>query len=622
VCEEIIKVLPQCLGDEALKLTRDIMRQAVFEYYLSDLPIDPLWSMLGEIHGLTPTGKSTDWERTFKLARALSALSQTPAPAFSALPEDKLRTVAKSASRLRQLGGIVVAREGNIDVLNEDVLCETLLGKIQSIGPRIFTQKLLGQLDLNSTLKRYRLVRNLRPGRPPTVPVGFLLHLAMRRFSAAPPVDGPHDIEDIRSKFANILEIATCLMSTRDYEEYSFGERLLFGSYSGMLDLFHRIIAYDMNFHFGQMSPTHAVELLPGIFSEFTADECRAAWGGKVSDAVDCINQLFHAQPSLGREISAPLPSPTTTPICSEIIDRLLNGEMVNEEFVRPGAPVNGDSRPLFRTVDGGLMLPDAHWRAPLILDALMKSLKDAGALNVDKRIGLGLETALAGALRARGILCFSGKYYSEAFKRKLEADCIILCGDTVLLIEVKKKSLTAPARRQNDRRLVSDLAHGLLKSQWQACRHEVEFRSQGVIRFESGATVRVPKEAKYLRITLTLGDYGCLHDSIIAVQFLDAVRTCSFGGPPGAYANDWKEFAKLQNRFKEATGRLGDLGVQDADLVHYTSFVNFAQFLTVLDDAGSAEGLVEAFRSVGAVSTGSGDFVFEYWNRKTLYRK
>ncbi|NJO55906.1 MAG: hypothetical protein HC834_05590 [Rhodospirillales bacterium] len=534
---------------------------------------------------------------------------------FDLVAPVRLINVAESAAKLRTEGFIVSAKQGAIVIDDEADLVRHIESFIDDVGGDIVARVIFNALYFEPRFGRYRLIRNVGMGhgqRSPTVPIGYVLNLAARSMGQNTEAPFNASESDILQKIRRMLELATWYVATKDVEPYSYLERMLFRP-SEIFTLLHQIITYDEVFLFPQMAPKHVLEVIGGAFVEFSDEECRRSWGGTPSEVAHVCRQILDIATNTRGPYIFPRPKPDDTPMCADVIARFIHVGRPNREYRYPSNYPDLLERPLLDRKNEELMIPDVHWCGPAFYEAMAQSLRDSHVEHVDTRIGPGVEHMIHQALRRRGIRFASGEYQNSYLARTLECDCVIETEQMILIVEIKKRSLAPSSRRGNDMSLLFDLCAGLLKSQVQALRHEIQFRREGRIEFVDGTVVNAGNR-DYENISITLTEYGTLHDRESAQQFLRTALTCDFGVPDSVASSPMvKEIEDLQRKLRDCVGELARLEAPQPDVFFTSAFLSVPQVLILLDDVKDANGLASAFLSTRHTSTGTGDFLFDY---------
>lgn len=111
--------------------------------------------------------------------------------------------------------------------------------------------------------------------------------------------------------------------------------------------------------------------------------------------------------------------------------------------------------------------------------EMLMSLLRPADG-QIDNKVGLMLEELMHNKLHQKGIATKTGRYVVD--KIEGEADVVIETPDKILLVEMKKKTITRAARQGHIYQIVLDFAGSLLYSQEQCIRTDTLLRRKPVM--------------------------------------------------------------------------------------------------------------------------------------------
>lgn len=137
------------------------------------------------------------------------------------------------------------------------------------------------------------------------------------------------------------------------------------------------------------------------------------------------------------------------------------------------------------------------------------------------------------------------GKYNVNSVRG--ECDVVAENGEKIILMELKKKNLTRAAREGHLFQIILDLAGSILYSQEQAFRTEFLLKKEGKISLDDNGKVSVLNynNRQCEKVTITLNEYGPLHERIIQQSVLEAFSKYSYSIDPGeirAFISDAKK--------------------------------------------------------------------------------
>jgi hypothetical protein len=270
-------------------------------------------------------------------------------------------------------------------------------------------------------------------------------------------------------------------------------------------------------------------------------------------------------------------------------------------------------------------MLYDRSWTAMGFYEALLacaKEVSDAGKptqkQNSDRKVGMALEQYVRKKLSEHGVVHYSGEFVDSNGKTA-ECDILIEGSQYLVIVEVKKKLLTAKARSGEMASVLLDLGSSLLQSQIQAGKTEILLRKSGAIEINNKSeksTIGL-KNRKLLRISVTHYDFDSLHDRLTAKQVLSAFVEGEFTllteAPPEIKAGFTKLLADAA-RWKEQYRTLSVLDPEfSEDPFFSTWFLSVGQLVLLLDGTSDSDGFITNLLKTLRISLSSNNFYFEY---------
>jgi hypothetical protein len=196
----------------------------------------------------------------------------------------------------------------------------------------------------------------------------------------------------------------------------------------------------------------------------------------------------------------------------------------------------------------------------------------------------------------------------------------------TVFLIETKKKPLTRQAQAGNTLQAFVDLMGGVMDSQLQLGRHELQLRKFGRIDFNDGTRLDLGGRA-IARLAVTLLDWGGTQDRIVLRQLASNLIGSALSSP-SADADYQRALDKANvtlSKLQAQQAELQALGIDPRNLLGNWWFLSVPQLLFVLDGVASADAFEARLRSVSAITFGQLDFYrelsnVEAWKPKVWY--
>jgi hypothetical protein len=452
----------------------------------------------------------------------------------------------------------------------------------------------------------------------PSIPYGYLINLAMGHLctSAELPKKYP-------KKVGEIIDCATDVVAACDIETFSPYAHT-FQSHESLPHFLQDTVLGDQLLTFRQVATHDAAEIIKGVYEWVDEAQMKAALGWSITDAIQLAKALWKLIPSgaPGTVISeATLKTASIeTAVLSAMIRVFAHEHVeVNKGFLIPSDAQRANLflKPLVHLGSKRFFVLCPPISAMAFYEAIATELRKwfsgrAGVQDADKNIGLCVESTLANAFTRRGIppSAVSKKYGT------LECDLVLETAKTIFLIETKKKPLTRQAQAGNTLQTFVDLVAGVMDSQLQLGRHEIQLRKFGHIEFNDGTRVYL-KDRAIARLAVTLLDWGGTQDRIVLKQLASTLIGSALSSP-GAATDYQHALAKANvtlSKLQAQQAELQALGVNPRNLVGNWWFLSVPQLLFVLDGVASADAFEARLRSVSAITFGQLDFYRELNN-------
>jgi hypothetical protein len=421
--------------------------------------------------------------------------------------------------------------------------------------------------------------------------------------------------EDCRKAADALGELATNVVASLDVEHY-YVLAPMFQTYETLLGYLQEIVVADHVLTFRQITPADALTLCRGVFSWINSDLMRDKIGWGLEEVYqlaehtltrvppDAINSVFT------RRVLCASGLPPTA------LDSMRNyfahkPTEVNVEYLTPlnADKANAASKPFLALPDGSFMMASPPFASIGFYEAIATGARVAFT-NADEQIGSAMEGMIASAFRSRNIFpsVTSGKY--RVGSETHECDLVIESESVLILIELKKKSLTAASYAGNTVSALLDLCLSALDAQLQLGKHELRLREYGKIEFLDGTVVEL-RNRRIERISVSLLDWGATQDRFVLQRMaanlvgarLDASGLTTKQGKDLRAANE--TLSKLQVQ----QARLERSGVKAVDQFNNWWFLSVPQLLFVLNCVSGPEAFYNDLRLVRQIHTGTMDF-------------
>jgi hypothetical protein len=597
---------------------------------LDELPVDPGLRILEFI--IEALGQSTipqiedtpTWRTLTQLGRDCLAFDIDPTwNTRIAVEHPREINLGRAARLLRDAGYTMSVRGGHVEISSNEAskISLDILNSIQEIGALLFISSVLATLRFNERQGRYELAlptSQIMEYRPASVPVGYMLRLAIRACSAPPPK--AFVLGAAAKHFENAYSKATALVSIYDVERYSMWEGFL-QTPATLVPFLRRVAVSDSTFSLVQMRPADVGKFLRGVFDWVDESVVKARCNFSVVSVIEIAERIMTVaqakrgpQTFMRNDLASAIGADRRDELDS-VLDALTHGEPPNSAFALPH-DVTKDTfrdRPLLPGANGAVVLVDASWCAPAFYEAIATRLRKAKLPTVDEQIGLAAERLIRSELRAHGVPVVHGTYTVAG--EDGECDCAAETPSTIVLFELKKKALRFAARSEDDVALLVDLSKSLLDAQLQLAGHEARLLEFGGLELDDNGVISLlTRQGRDIeRIAVSLLDYGMLQDRVLIDRILRLVAGSKLSA---AEVSAQKELDKIMadgGRLLEKVNRIGALDPGRADQPFFNCwFLSVPQILILLDGVDSPASLWERLRSPRHVTTGRLDFYAE----------
>lgn len=422
------------------------------------------------------------------------------------------------------------------------------------------------------------------------IPYGYLFHLTLKNLH----VKRPKHLS--KPKADAILNLAkTLVQGSYDVQPY-FGMEYMVKKGMYFLDMCQEAVIWDSIFAIPQGRPLTTLELNRGLLECINDSDFMLAAGVTRDLFFQICNEIYNTTPNK-RSVVEIYVSKITSQIGKEfksqvlsVLQLLSHREGFNHLYYLPVdvEENNYPFKPLIQVGETKFILPSRSAGVPAFFEAVATPLRKC-VRDFDKKIGLEIEKYLMKRLKSKGLAVYSGKY--KIGKINGECDLLIETDNGIVLIECKKKSLTRKSKAGTQLNLVLDLADSLISASIQNCRTEITLREQGKLTLTDGQGITNVVELggkEICSISLTLLDYGSLHDPTIMRKILEALVDHSVSAKD-ADCSIIARFDQLEKKRAVWRKQYQKLLVLDAGFERFpylnTLFMNLAQFIEVLDE-------------------------------------
>ncbi|MCH2227465.1 MAG: hypothetical protein MK033_06800 [Candidatus Caenarcaniphilales bacterium] len=511
--------------------------------------------------------------------------------------EELIRVTKEISKKMKKFGGLR--------------FLECMKGHLQENSPKGFLEYELLDFSVHASTKGKYIA---------SIPWGYLFKLASTHlhYGSTKKKNFPKVLEEI-------VEDSRALISTMDIESFGIYNDL-FNRGDKFLDYIQDKLLLDSCFKLPQVCPRFTLKILDGLLSWVDSVESQSL---NLKLKYSKFRTYIENYVSLGK----------TNKQANIIIDsNSLTGDLepneigfINnalEKFIR-------DSHKFISPLDKVDLNPFLYSKNTRHYHYFLRSIQSYALIefglevfrqqrikNFDGELGIIFEDFVRQALNEKNIDCKSGIYENIKVKNKSyngDVDIAIEFDDHILLIEVKKKSLTKDARSGNTATGLIDLQKSLLKSYVQALKHTYILKENSEIKFTSGDQKIVSNSKRIEYVSLVLFDYGVLHDKNFISQFFQTIDSSKFTIQKG-FEDLEDDMAMLNNLIEEYRFYYNELSMQNTDMTGLNlKFLSLNQFLIILDKCKTKDDFKDRLNKNKHISFGANDWYFEYFEGDSL---
>lgn len=439
---------------------------------------------------------------------------------------------ARAAVRLSKIGLRVEIENNDLKFYKEYMVTSQLSNWISQIGGVRFVESLLSLLPYDQRMGRLMLLRQGNLPNPdafvPEYPLGFLLNLGLRHTSSI------GSGEALKKHFGHVMNLSRdfCL-AVYPYQSYSIWEKV-FHRNETVLEYFQRLTLMDCLYYMQQSGKDFVLEMCNFLLDKMIQSGMSLCANCTFEEYQQVMNVLA-GKTDIKKFIrlkQTEIDALQDKKRQAEILKMLcLEMGTVNINYEKPldYNKVNYNDRPFIMLKNGDVILYPTTIGVWGWYEMLMSLLRLSDS-QIDNKVGLMLEELMHNKLHQKGIATKTGRYVVD--KIKGEADVVIETPDKILLVEMKKKTITRAARQGHIYQIVLDFAGSLLYSQEQCVRTDTLLRRKGsidLLKKKKVVDTLEWQDRESDKITLTLSDYGTLQDRAVLRNVLDEMLKYRF---------------------------------------------------------------------------------------------
>ena len=563
--EERLKDMAACLGgakEELLAVLTRLRLQACYDEAVKAEPYTRLrkiahWLREGA-HYVTDLARPAlrDWDGAITIAAELADHGRAVDDDVAWTHHDALLS---SVHELRAMGFPVAVVEGEVYIPPEveTPIFQAVQDVINHIGGVRVAERLVMLLQPTFDRRSSRFSLGQRHGKAGSeprrrIPFGLLLDLC-----ALEPGKhlGPLDAREERS-FGQLIEISTALGGLTGAQRFTMFDGM-FITPRGLIEHLRRTLKFAAWFQVPQVAPEAAARMMSGIWSN---SSFRDIPGGHEVQLLARTGQALCEM--LG---NASGPQLLVGDQLRSALATILAAHTQVKDSVAPLAPgdalrtfAESDVSPsimrqaLFPIADGA-----SYWAppAPIASAAILAGIARAIELTVGKGWrkyeGFAVERHLREFLDSLGVTCLRGEYRYEG--RNGEVDLVVESDSTVVLLEVKRRRLSSPARDGEAFPAVVDFAESVIAAQTQLLRAEIALRHGRVeLQSDSRSYTLELRGRRIERVVISLHDEPAAHSPDLVRDFLRQVLYVDFNSLDPEDAERNQRVKRRLDKFRE----------------------------------------------------------------------
>lgn len=629
-------------SDQSLRKAVDFLSDLGIRHLCNGMEVDRSWRVAECIQqalrrrGNSPTAQS-DWSRAVSLADRLVASHSHHLPIDQRLSANaRISTLSHAIKMLRNKGyRIDLPATGGADIPDSELtrLVDNIHQLAKSLGRALATSA-AGAMrhSWNDFSGRFNLGR---PGHvvqldaAPQAPLAYLYQLGLRYFALEPTAPDP---QQALTELSALLANATAML---DLVPGSFD--LMFASAVDVVPILRQSTAYDSVFLVTQAKVSHVKTFLDWMMLHPSFASLKSKSGASASQVHSLASMLLHACATARVVDEFTVIAPVAVAVAAEadvgpavalLRDIFCHKNGANQSLTFPPKDEDVDAafRPLLAVGDALVMQPPSIG-ARAVLNATMDWCRRAwpkgGDFDADA-LGPMFEQFVRDKLSAKGMTVLHGDY--DQAGDDSECDAVLETSNAVIFIELKSKLLTRKARSGDDVAALVDLAQAIVRPQAQAMSRHATLAKCGVLRWKSkGDKDQINLSGReVLKLSITRGDLGSLHDRPFLAQFLKAGSVADFETLDPKEQGRLKDLGRWFKKLKVAASTVGEGDYMNSPFPYSRCWsLSVFHLLLLLENTVDNETFSNELQRTRRIVTPLRDFYEEYaYARQTLRRK
>ncbi|MEA5528742.1 hypothetical protein VB638_03920 [Dolichospermum sp. UHCC 0684] len=609
---------------------RKLRDQFILHYIIDEQSLQPYFYILEKILQFITNGSiysldtENQWRKAIQAVKDIITLSATPSVEHLERIYKRQVAVGYAAKKLRKKGYKLTTEDGKIimDSSDQESLIKQLEADIKFLGGINITTRLFAWIENENLFdheqERYHLVRSF--SHEPIEPIAYLLNLAVKN-SLKSSIFIPGSPSET---WQRLIETSTAFTAIFDVQPYSQIE-IFIQRIDNLVKFLHDITVYDSIFTLTQLRPSDVLRILRGLLTWIDRDLFTTTTGLNLEQIFDVIETIIQSanydrKPTYYdfQSLSSRMPNISHQSL-RKILDILSHEKSANQNFKLPNdiLSVNFQFKPLLKTSNDEYVMLNPSWCSPAFYEAIVSHLKEYYDKNIHSTLGKKLEKFIRQEFSKKDI-SYSHGYYDNGKNTGGDCDIVVETSDTIILIEVKKKSLTREARSGNEFDIFVDMADSLIKAQSQLLNAELLIRTRPEgLELDTGSTIHL-NDRNIAKVVITLLDFGGLNDRNVVFLLESIVGKLEQEISVNSLKLTTKKETETKQIIENIQKRLKELNNLQSTTSNSSPFFNswflsLPQLLVLLDNVNSNDSLKTELWKTRSLSASTLDFYREY---------
>lgn len=566
------------------------------------------------------TNSIESWSSAKKYLEALYSLGSGYDPKNTRMFQEQ-EFISRSIGYLRSKKYNVLISDGNAHLDSDSEILSAIDYRLDKLGEQsLFFIMMMLSKKYDSKSRRYLLRSEpvLIDQSKLDIPWGYLFNVSLNKIYE---VNNPKKNFRKNTKiFEEVVDLAKhyfCLQRIQTLNKFSDINL----RYDTILPAIQRNILYDQHFSIDQISNDHVSKMVGGMFKSALLE----SFDVNVDIYIDIMKWIFsqpHEKPFMFTtndfyyyrckyEINE----------IENVLDKLShNVNHINKGYLNPSDIVkrNYYKKPFVKRGQDYIFV-NSNFCSYGFYFSLFDLYRNQG-VNGDI-LGKVAEEFVENILTESGITYHSNKKYKipkniarelEIQSQGRECDYIVETDDTVVFIELKRKTLTSDARAGDALTSMVDISQSLFHALSQAGCHEYNLRKQGRLKFTDGTEVEL-KNRKVEKVALTLFGFFGIQDGMFVNEMMNSLLRAEINGDDESKNKEINErLEELRNQYR--TELFSKIYFEDRSYYFNCRFFSVPQLMEILSHSSCNEDFLTELNRTRHVTTGCKDWFKEYY--------